>query len=467
MACRFFIPFLLLLPLLCGSCGLFSGPPLRTPEDFQRAFPLSSPGAVPSGPFLTLDEVCRIALANNPDLRAARFSVEAARYRWYAALSGYLPRLTAEFGAGQSFESTYDRHAPPADVLPREDVFGTMAGLSVSWLIFDGLRREFEALAAQRDVLAEEELLKNVRRLLLRAAAYAFYDCISAAEMIRIYEADKAFQSSALEQAEVRYAFGSIPLDNVLNFRILRTSAESKLLDARFQHETARFALCAILGVDENFPLPACREDTEAQEDLFLPDESACIAEAVRQRPDLAAVRQRFEAAGFQRAAAFSEFLPTLTAYSNAGFSTHAARTAGRSSSRYYYNEASLDYGIRSRWELFSGFSTIQLVRQRSAVRQILFFRIRETFLQLVREVRTALADCRNAAAQVRLHRRMALWARRQRDLVAGEYEAGKETVTRLNQAQSEFVVSEARYILARAKLGRARAQLRAALGRH
>ena len=463
---RFLLPVLLLF--LCCSCGLIpQGPSLRTPEDFRRAFP-SEPAVIPSGRPLSLEDVEKIALANNPDLHAAHYSVKAARYRWYAALSGYLPRLTADFGVGQSFDSTYDRRTPPADVLRREDVFGTAAGLSVSYLIFDGFEREFNALAAKQDVLAEQEMLMNVRRLLLRAAAYAFYDCISSAEMIRIYEADRAFQDSALEQAEVRYAFGSVPLDNVLNFRILRTSAESKLLDARYQCETARFALCAIMGMGEDFRIPECREEPEEKDgmELYFPDESSCIAEAVRQRPDLEAARRRLEAARLRKFAAYSGFLPSLSAYANFGFSTHAARTAGLDSPRYYYNEGSFDYGIRSRWELFSGFSTVQLVRERTAAQQILFFQIRETYLQLVREVRSALADCRNAAAQVKLHREMALWSRRQRDLVADEYEAGKETVTRLNQAQSEFVSSEARYVVARAKLGRARARLQAALGR-
>ena len=243
---RFLLPVLLLF--LCCSCGLIpEGPVLRTPEDFRREFPVAAAPEIPRDSPLSLKDVCRIALANNPDLRAARFSVKAARYRWYAALSGYLPRLSADFGIGQSFDSTYDRRTPPADVLRREDIFGTATGLSLSYLIFDGFEREFEALAARQDLLAEQALLKNVQRLLLRAAAYAFYDCISAAEMIRIYEADRAFQTSALEQAEVRYAFGHIPLDNVLNFRILQTSSEARLLDARYQYETARFALCALL----------------------------------------------------------------------------------------------------------------------------------------------------------------------------------------------------------------------------
>ena len=463
---RFLFPVFLLS--LCCSCALVPRDNfLRTPEDFRRAFP-AEPAVLPSEAPLSLKDVCRITLANNPDLRTAYFSVKAARYRWYAALSGYLPRVTADFDAGQAFDSTYNRKTPPADVLRREDVFGTDAGLSVSYLIFDGFEREFEALAAKQDLLAEEEMQRNVRRLLLRAAAFAFYDCISTAEMIRIYEADRAFQNSALEQAEVRYAFGSIPLDNVLNFRILRTSAESKLLDARYQCDTARFALCAIMGMGEDFPLPECREDPEPGDgsDSFPPDESACIAEAVRQRPDLEAERRRFEAARMREFAAYSGFLPSFSAYSDFGVSTRAARTAGREFSRYYYNETSFDYGLRSHWELFSGFSSFQLIRERAAIREILSFQLREDYLQLVREVRSSLADCLNAAVQVKLHREMAIWSGRQRDLVADEYEAGRETVTRLNQAQSEFVTSEARYVVARAKLGRARARLRAALGR-
>ena len=79
MPFRFLLPPLLLF--FCSSCCLIPrGPDLRTPEDFQRVFPVASGSAsVPPGSPLPLEEVCRIALANNPDLRAARFAVKAAR----------------------------------------------------------------------------------------------------------------------------------------------------------------------------------------------------------------------------------------------------------------------------------------------------------------------------------------------------------------------------------------------------
>lgn len=149
---------------------------------------------------------------------------------------------------GQSLENSRDLRNPPEGVVPRENHFSTDIGLRASYLIFDGLAREFAALIAQKEYkksVAEDE---NIKRLLIRGVAYAYYDAILAREAERIAEADLAFQTSSLLQAETRYKYGNVSKASVLNFKILANAARSSILNARYRGEVARFALTALMG---------------------------------------------------------------------------------------------------------------------------------------------------------------------------------------------------------------------------
>jgi len=305
----------------------------------------------------------------------------------------------------------------------------------------------------------------DVRRLLSRAAAYAFCDAALAAENIRIHTADREFQEASLAQAQIRYAEGDVPLDAVLNFRIRKAEAEAACLQASYECRAARYALSALLGCAEDC-LPArfrVKTDVSSVYDSALLGD--LIWEAVRRRPDLSAAVRSVRIARLERNAAWSAFLPEIKVFANPGFSTHAARTGGTPAGRYYYNEARMEYGLSCVWDLFNGFSSVQLIRERTVNESIRREELKARFLAVAEEVRTAYAACRNAADQARLFAEMRLLAARQRDLVAAEYWAGRETITRLNGAESSLVSAEARSVQSILSYRKAEAALAAAVG--
>ena len=96
---------------------------------------------------------------------------------------------------------------------------------------------------------------------------------------------------------------------------------------------------------------------------------------------------------------------------------------------------------------------------------QIAFWGLNKKFLDITAEVRDAASNCRNARYQTQLYRDMARWVREQRDLVYSEYINGRETITRLNEAQDTLVEFQSRLIVSAVELNKAAAQLAAATG--
>ena len=80
-------------------------------------------------------------------------------------------------------------------------------------------------------------------------------------------------------------------------------------------------------------------------------------------------------------------------------------------------------------------------------------------------EVESSYAVRESAAESLRLYRESLGWVRRQRELVALEYWAGRVTITRLRGAQNDLVDAECGCAAALAQVVKAEAQLLAAVG--
>ena len=139
------IPVFLLLALCCAGCFTRPVENYRNLADFKENFPKLDIAELSKKKVLTLRDAQKTAIANNPDYIAAYHAVYAAKFRYYRSLSAYLPTVDLNMSVGQSLENSRDLRNPPEGVVPRENHFSTDIGLRASYLIFDGLAREFAA----------------------------------------------------------------------------------------------------------------------------------------------------------------------------------------------------------------------------------------------------------------------------------------------------------------------------------
>ena len=221
------------LPAL-GLLLLFTGcqtppPPVTPAEVWQAACRDRDFSQLKDLKLLTLQDAQRIAANNNPDYLAAFQAVNAARMAYYQSLAAYSPEIGLNFNLNDGLAENVQRRNPPELIAPRDNRFTTQTTLRGSWLLFDGLARELNALAARSDYRRTAALRDNVYRLLMRATAYAFYDVLLAIEEERIARSDIEFQQSNLKQAQSRYQSGSLVI-------------------ARNHYQLAVYALAALMG---------------------------------------------------------------------------------------------------------------------------------------------------------------------------------------------------------------------------
>ena len=160
-----------------------------------------------------------------------------------------------------------------------------------------------------------------------------------------------------------------------------------------------------------------------------------------------------------------SGFLPTVRAETGLSFSTGNSRYGGYRVNRSHHNTTDFSWGIAGEWNLFRGFASVNQFRERMAEEEIARLGLSEQFLRVLTEVRDAYANYCNAREQTRLCRETLQWVYEQRALVQSAFWCGRDTITRLNGAQSDVVEAECRLAIARIETGKALAQLRAAVG--
>ena len=449
--------------LLFGGC--YTPPPagrLIEETSFQAAVVRSGDLKLLDGiSTLTLADAKRIALANNPTYQAAFFAVRSAKMRYYQAMGAYSPALSGAFAIGDQLYDGRDNGSSQQDT-----VFYTFTTVQASWVVFDGLAREFQLLAARHGVKMQEHLGENAGRLLLQAVSLAYDDIRIAQAQQRIARADADFQQEQYRQAEIRHRVGEVSRSDVLNFAGRLKQAEMQIVKARNRYELGLYALAVLLGYPEGTFSPQLQfAPLEREVEPPLPID-VLLDSALQQRPDLNAVRENLAVLKYQLYRSYSSFSPTMSVFTNYSYSSNSTQNSGNNPTgfgNFYEAGNSFNYGGLASWNLFEGFGRYNKSREAKAELDQAYLTGTNEWLKAVQEIRDAYSSCVHNRKLAELAAAGRDIMREQRDLVVKEYQVGEVDIVRLNAAQENYVVSENELAEALVNAHRAKVQLEAA----
>jgi TolC family type I secretion outer membrane protein len=408
---------------------------------------------------LDLQTAARIALEDNPSLAAARARVAQAGEAVRQARSAYWPRI--DLTASQTRVDLSDNGVAAQAAISQamgssasfdnpEDYY--RAGVSASWLIFDGFTRRFNLAAAKHGEKSTAEARRDARRLLLQAVSSAFVSAQFALENVAIAKADESFNQRQLTEARLRHEVGTGALSDVLNFEVKANSAQSDRIVADRTYETSRIALAALLGI-ENARLP---QDTrleplaEAREaELKPPQVNPLIGEALAQRPDLLQNDWGVRQAAADVKAKRGGYFPSLSLAGS--YDAESTDDFGFES-----DDLGSTVGINLSYTIFAG-GLIHARHQEAKMRLREAEKRRDNVkINVTSEVQTTTERLISAQKQLLLQRTNAKLVRKNRDLVDKEYKAGVGSLVRLNEAQRDLIAAQVRLAGARVALRQA-----------
>ncbi|WFB34780.1 TolC family protein [Kiritimatiellota bacterium B12222] len=404
---------------------------------------LFSPILFAQDEFLTLEQAWKIALAENPSEEMAQARLEQAQARYKQIKSSYQPRLGLSASGSRVEYSDNTLLQLPTGVSETADLYE--ASLQATWLLWDNGTRKNRVASARLQSEASEASLLSVREQLLAQVGRAFTSAQLARANLRIAEADMEFQNRQLDNSARKVNAGLDSRTDLLNFEIRKLAAESTAVQQQANYTSSMAALGALLGqpVDQPLPPPVQLTPEDSGLPAEIPDVDTLWKQAQISQPQLREAQLQVDASKANVRAFKGEYGPDLSAFGN----LNADRNDDPAFSEGDLGNA---VGLQLSWDLWTGNARKQQVIEAEALVREIEAQYRQVQLQVIADIQQAHAEYLAAIRSEKISAKTFELSKENRELVEASYQAGRETLLRLNEAQRDFNNAGVRYVSAR-----------------
>lgn len=388
----------------------------------------------------SLAQVRAKVLAGNPSIRESLQRVVAAEAILKQTRSAYLPTISMTGSYGHVDASLH----PDIDPTTRySDSFKQgSAGMQANWLLFDGFARRARTLSAESGVQQRKDLTDETRRLLILSATVAFRQAQLAGENMAIAERDFIFNTNLEDDAQKRYAAGAIPEADVHNFSIRALQAESTALQAKLSYSTACAVLAELMALPEA-QLPESMRPVSIAFDAqkVSPEVDSELRYALVNRPDYKALQSGMQVLAGLVNVAKGEMMPKVFLTGDVNY----ADRDGYANSSQHGNYDSF-VGVAASWDLFSGGRKVNEVKEVQAEMRALEQQQESLRLSIRSALQRRIDEAETTYAVFERQEKIHQLSMSVRDSVEKAYKAGVESITRLNEAQTDLVRARGAY---------------------
>lgn len=377
--------------------------------------------ALAQGRKLTLKEAEELALRNHPRALSAALLAEAsksgvseARAPLYPQVAGVLTGVAAEHGTTLS-----------AGTVQTSSLYSRVAvGVGVTQLVTDFGRTGNLVASAKARAAAQESNAANTRAAIRITVDLAYYQALSADAVLKVAQA--VLENRQLLLRQVR-ALAESAMQSTLDVSFAEvTASEAELGVVRADNDArgAQARLAAALGSEQADGFDLADEPLPAPLD---PDPEALRVQALKRRPDLAAlVSSRDAARKFARAES-ALGRPTLGLVAVAGA---LPDTDPRLKS--VYSAAGLNMSVPIlNGKLYAARRTEAELRAEAAEKDV-----QDLAVQISEQVRVAWLEAATAFRRLDVTARLLAQSEKALRLARTRYEAGLGSIVELNQAQ-------------------------------
>jgi outer membrane protein len=245
----------------------------------------------------TLQEAIGLAYRTNPTLLAQRANQRALDETIVQARSGLRPTISASAGV--------DYSRVDADALGVVEGDSATASISLSQNIWTAGRTARGIDAAEANVRAGRENLREVEQQVMTSVIQAYADVVRDMEILRIRQENITVLRRQLDESNARFEVGEITRTDVAQSEARLAQSDADLANAQAQLSVSRAAYAAVVGqAPANMTalpvLPGLPTDFDAALDVALVE-----------NPGVRAAAYALEAAEANVAAARSEYRPS------------------------------------------------------------------------------------------------------------------------------------------------------------
>ncbi len=395
---------------------------------------------------LTLDEAVATALKNHPQAIEAKENLLGAEARAGQSLANYYPQISfaADWSRGETFVAALE------NIRLLET---NTAGLSLKQTLYDFGRTAGAVDVARGNRDATDKALTVTHQDLTLRVRSAFYLLLATEKQVVAVRETVTARENVFRQAEEFFNQGIRAKVDVARAEATMFAARTSLIRAENNRELARVELANAMG------MASLEERTVVEPSaasLPLPERNVLQQDAVRNRSELQQFTALKLAASGTLKSAKSGYLPILSAVATAGYADRDFPPTG----------TVWGVGLNLTVPLFSGFSSVEQVREATAAINSIEARQNNLKLQIIREVESAWLGGNEASARILSTGKEVAAANESKFLAEGRYQEGVGSIIEVTDAQAQALDAQTSNIQARYDYYTALARLDRAVGK-
>lgn len=257
----------------------------------------------------TLRDALALAYQTNPSLLSQRASQRSLDESIVQARAGLRPQLDVTASA------TYSRSDTTTFGVVESDGAGVSIGLSQT--LWSGGRIGHGISAAEANIMAGRENLRDIEQTVLASVIQAYADVIRDSEILRIRQSNLGVLGRQRDESSARFEVGEITRTDVAQSEARLAQSEADLANAQAQLSVSRAVYAAVVGQapGELAPMPVLPN---------LPtDFDSALDVALQDNPGIRAAGYTLRAAEANVAAARAEYMPSARLTASYGGSSN------------------------------------------------------------------------------------------------------------------------------------------------
>jgi outer membrane protein len=335
------------------------------------------PAAVPARAD-TLEQALVQAYQNNPTLNSQRASVRATDENVPAALAGYRPKVSVNASGGEQSLSTTAKTGgfvpgTPTTYLTQSGYNAPYgAGATISQTLYNGFQTANRTRAAESQVFAARETLRNTEQQVLLSAVTAYMNLLRDTAILDLQRRNVEVLQEQLRQTRDRFNVGEVTRTDVAQAESSLAAGRSQVLSAEATYTASLATYRQVIGVNPGKLAPGTPVDR------FSPTKvNDAIAVGTATHPSIATAQYNVDAALDQVKVAEGALLPTVSLQGNVqqnfastlnNYASYSASVLGQLSVPIYQGGG--EYAAIRQAKETLGQKRIDLDTARDAVRQ-------------------------------------------------------------------------------------------------
>jgi len=402
---------------------------------------------------LSLSMAVDLALCRNPTTRSAWAAAQLEAAALGAAESTYLPVVSATGSRSRAYGGA---HADVTGAVQSNAQDSRDAALNLSWLLYDFGGREARVTSARDSLTASAATVNSVSQQLTVAVVQSYYGVVAADATLASALTTETTDAHSLEIARALRGGGVATLADVLQAQTAYDQAVLARVQADAAAKQARGTLAVTIGSSADQALKLQADPVPAAVPALTARMADLMAEAARQRPDLAAAQSQRDAAAADVTVARAVGRPSISFAAG----RNIADTSGIPSQNYN------QIGVYVTVPLFSGFGVGYGVRQAQATLASREANVEQIQLNVSQDVWNAYYALESANQQLAATASLTRAAADNEQVAFGRYQSGVGTILDVLTAQTAAATGRQLRINAELSWQVSRAQLALALGR-